>query len=467
MPWGLQQEPDTRFSFDQLKRVVGREFDPKLEEAVTDLLRNGHETQRALNLNLSEQGVEGARLLVGVQNTLLSPQRKNGEDYVRSALGGCRVGVYADEAGAQSDVDQLSRGMTYKWAILNRIMMHLYMRGEASPAEIEASRVGGGKSVIYLPDSDNVRLDDLMLGEGNLAFREELMQQVAGHVNGLKGRYILAADMRTNLETMNLASRHTELMVCKSVENGGSGDPSIVTAEGGFYGMKAAIRDAYGKRSFGRLKIGIQGLGKTGKILLRRILEDHKEFGHLVLTDTSADAIEKARELLSEHGIDEKRYTFVEPEDFYTQGVEVYAPCARGQTLSMENLERMRKLQVVAGLANNQRHPDQKPEVDAFLIANDIAYVPDYIINLGGILNVKYEGQELMAANYGRYHQPRPVAVIRALDWVVADVLQRSKDERIPAQAIADTIVHEHLAGVAAVSRHTPQQVRNQAYLRT
>jgi len=45
----------------------------------------------------------------------------------------------------------LPKGMSYKWAILNLMFSMMALEGKATIEEVRASRIGGGKSVIYEP----------------------------------------------------------------------------------------------------------------------------------------------------------------------------------------------------------------------------------------------------------------------------------------------------------------------------
>ena len=73
----------------------------------------------------------GLRAVIAIHNTTLGP-----------ALGGCRMWPYENEAAAVRDVLRLSRGMTYKAAVLD-------------------CGLGGGKSVI-IGDSHKEKTPELM-----------------------------------------------------------------------------------------------------------------------------------------------------------------------------------------------------------------------------------------------------------------------------------------------------------------
>ena len=93
----------------------------------------------------------GLKAIIAIHNSRRGP-----------ALGGCRMWPYADEDEALTDVLRLARGMTYK----------------SSLADLP---YGGGKSVI--------------IGDPRRHKSEALLRAMAGFVESLGGRYIIAEDV--------------------------------------------------------------------------------------------------------------------------------------------------------------------------------------------------------------------------------------------------------------------------------
>ena len=68
--------------------------------------------------------------------------------------------------------------------------------------------------------------------------------------------------------------------------------------------------------------------------------------------------------------------------------MDIYAPCALGGTLNPNTIDRL-KCEIIAGAANNQLENDT--DVPEELLKKNILYIPDFLINAGGIISVYHE----------------------------------------------------------------------------
>ena len=177
------------------------------------------------------------------------------------------------------DALRLSRGMTYK-------------------AAVAGLNMGGGKSVI--------------LGDPHTARRELLFRAHGRAVDSLKGRYITAEDVGTNVEDMDYV--HMETRFVAGIGSG-SGDPSPVTAFGVYRGIKACARQKWGSDSLGGVPIAVQGLGHVGTNLCRDLAA---EGARLTITDIEA---ERAQRVAADVGAD-----VVSPERIYSVDARIFAP---------------------------------------------------------------------------------------------------------------------------------------------
>ena len=139
----------------------------------------------------------GLRAIIGIYSTALGP-----------ALGGTRFYPYASEDEALHDVLELSRAMAYKSALAGLDL-------------------GGGKAVIW-GDPDKIKTEPLLRAYGRF-------------VESLGGRYYTACDVGTYVTDMDIIARETRYVTGRSVEHGGAGDSSVLTAWGVFQGMRAAV----------------------------------------------------------------------------------------------------------------------------------------------------------------------------------------------------------------------------------
>ncbi len=159
---------------------------------------HGHE-----QILLCSEPSVGYQGIIAIHNTTLGP-----------ALGGTRFWNYATEADAVVDALRLAKGMTYK-------------------AAVTGLNLGGGKSVI--------------IGDPKIKAGREMIFRAHGRfVDSLKGRYITAEDVGTSVEDMDFVQMETKFVAGLQ---GGSGDPSPITAYGTYWGIKAAAKKKFGNNS--------------------------------------------------------------------------------------------------------------------------------------------------------------------------------------------------------------------------
>ena len=325
----------------------------------------------------------GLKAIIAIHNSRRGP-----------ALGGCRMWPYADEDEALTDVLRLSRGMTYK----------------SSLADLP---YGGGKSVI--------------IGDPRRHKSEALLRAMAGFVESLGGRYIIAEDVGITQADAEIMLGHTRYVA--GTRAGGAGDPSPSTAYGVYVGIKAAAAHRLGRAELKGLRIAVQGLGQVGSHLCRYLAG---EGARLIVTDIDPAAVARAE---AEFGA-----TGVAPEAIYEAEAEIFAPCALGAVINDETLPRL-KAAIVAGSANNQlaeaRH-------GAALAKRGILYAPDYVINSGGVINISHEGPG--------YRKDEAVRHVARIHETLREIFRRADAERVPTSQAADALALERLNSVPAAA---------------
>lgn len=282
-------------------------------------------------LVLCQEKVSGLKAIIAIHNTTLGP-----------ALGGTRMWVYNSEEEAIVDALRLSKGMTYK-------------------AAAAGLNLGGGKAVI--------------IGDSKSDKSEELFRAFGRMVESLNGRYITAEDVGTTVQDMDYVKVETDHVTGYS---GGSGNPGPATALGVFYGMKAAAREAFGSNSLTGKVVAVQGVGSVGYHLCKHIAD---EGGKLIVADTNEDSLEKVSQ--------EMEVELVRPSEILEVKCDIFAPCALGAIFTDETVPRL-NCQVIAGAANNVLKEEKHGKL---LEEKGILYVPDFVINAGGLINVSDELQ--------------------------------------------------------------------------
>jgi leucine dehydrogenase len=265
------------------------------------------------------------RGIIAIHSTTLGP-----------AVGGTRIWNYASDEAATFDALRLSRAMSYKNAMAGLPF-------------------GGGKAVIV---ADNSHID-----------REQFFRVHGRFVHSLGGRFITAEDVGTNPDDMEYIRMETPYVAGLA---SGAGDPSPVTAYGVFRAIQAAANHRWGSRKLTKRRIAIQGCGKTGYALASLLYESGAK---LLVSDIDALRVKR---VVNDFGA-----IAVAPEEIAGVEADIFAPCALGEVINDETIQRL-KAGIVVGSANNQllddRHGDALHELG-------ILYVPDYVANAGGIVH--------------------------------------------------------------------------------
>jgi leucine dehydrogenase len=267
----------------------------------------------------------GLRAIIAIHSTVLGP-----------ALGGTRFWNYATEEEALFDVLRLSRGMTLKNAAAGL-------------------RLGGGKAVI--------------MGNPQKLKSREFFHAYGKFVNALNGAFYTAEDVNIDASDVAHIGEVTKFVTGAPPT---SCNPSPFTARGVYRGMKAGARIQFGEDSLRGKTVVVQGLGSVGYALCEHV---HKEGAKLKVHDINPSVVEKALKELGAKA--------VRAEELLTTEGDIFAPCAMGAVLNAENVRHL-KCRLVAGAANKVLRDEATAEA---LEEEEILYVPDYILNAGGVIH--------------------------------------------------------------------------------
>ncbi len=276
--------------------------------------------------------VSGLRTIIAIHSTALGP-----------ALGGTRFYPYTSEGDALFDVLRLSRGMSYK----------------AAAAGLD---LGGGKAVI--------------IGDPRTAGSERLLRAYGRIVDSLGGRYITAEDVGTTSSDMEMIRRETRWALGIPVPEGGSGDPSPLTARGLLAAVYAVAERLWGSDDLTGRRVAVQGVGKVGAAYVGLLVQAGAE---VVISDVHE---EKASAVADTYGV-----KMVAPDEILFVDCDLLSPCALGAVFDDTTIPRL-ACAAIAGSANNQLLDDANAETIA---ARGILYAPDFVVNAGGVINVAEE----------------------------------------------------------------------------
>jgi glutamate dehydrogenase/leucine dehydrogenase len=343
--------------------------------------RHGHE-----QLIFNYDKATGLQAIIAIHDTTLGP-----------ALGGCRMWPYASEDAAVEDALRLSQGMTYKSAAAG--LDH-----------------GGGKAVIIgNPGSDK---------------SEALFRAFGRFLETLNGRFVTGEDMGTDGNDFVHAARETQYLVGLPEAYGGSGDTGEMTALGVMQAIRAALVHRYGQDSLSGRRVVVQGLGKVGRRLVAQLVRAGAD---VVVADIDPQVVGTVTAEFSVEPVD--------PWSVLDAPVDVYAPCALGNVINPETVERL-QCAIVAGSANNQLADESMGDR---LLDRGIVYAPDFITNAGGLLQV---ADELEGYNGDRVQH----RVEGIFDFLLT-LFRESVERHVATNRLALTLVEERLSLYRSIHR--------------
>lgn len=330
----------------------------------------------------------GLKSIIAIHSTARGP-----------AAGGCRMWDYSSADAAITDALRLSRGMSYKNAM----------------AELD---LGGGKAVI--------------IGDSRSQKTPELFEAFGRAVDSLAGKYWTAEDVGVSPADLESTRKTTRFVAGLEGHAAASGDPSPVTAEGVFRGVRLCVERAL-NRDLKGVHVAIQGVGHVGGYLAEKL---HAAGARLTIADVNEPALE---------AVAAKTGAAIVPTDaIFDVEADVFAPCALGGAISAATLPRL-KAKIIAGAANNQL---ADATIGQAVFERGLLYAPDYVINGGGIINVAAEirGLEAGAAFDGAW----VAAKLDRLALTLAEVIDQSIAEKRPANVVADEIARARIAAARA-----------------
>jgi leucine dehydrogenase len=265
--------------------------------------------------------------IIAIHNTLRGP-----------ALGGCRIYDYNTVTDGVNDAMTLAKAMTYKNTIVDLPF-------------------GGGKAVIYKNPHVTQNL---------------ILEAFARVLNHLAGEYYTADDVGTSVTDMNYLRQYSPY--ARGILFKGKQIPA--TSYGVYQAIKAAVFYKEQTTSLSGLTVAVQGLGKVGYSLCKYLA---KEGCKLYVYDPVKNLVDKA--------VIEFNATPIVMNNDTEVCADVFSPCALGMAINNENKHKLNVKYIIGG-ANNQL---SDPEIAGYLHKKSILYVPDYLCNAGGVIDIYCE----------------------------------------------------------------------------
>lgn len=300
------------------------------------------------------------------------------------AVGGTRYWNYSSETEALADALKLSKAMTYKCALAG-------------------VPYGGGKGVI--------------IADASQPNKQKLLVAYAKRINMLNGTFYTGEDVGIDQNDISVLEKDSKFIIGRP---GVAGDPSPWAALGVFYALKAGLEFLFGSSGTQGRTFAIKGLGKVGEELCRLLYENG---GNIIAAD-----IDKKR--LRETKTKFPKMRIVSTAAIHKQKVDVYCPCALGDEFTKATIPQLR-CKMICGGANNQLGSLEAGEL---LHRRNILYIPDYLANAGGLINVVAEFEK------NGYNKEQVEARIRNIEKTAKKILKLSEKSKKPTSQVADDL---------------------------
>jgi leucine dehydrogenase len=317
----------------------------------------------------------GLQAFIAIHNTNLGP-----------ATGGTRYGFYQSQTEALRDALKLSRAMTYKCALAG-------------------VPFGGGKGVIMARGA---------------AKSKSLLEEYARKVNLFKGSFTTGEDVGIAENDIKIMARISPYINCRP-EKGGN--PAPWAARGVFYAIQTALKSVFGYSGAAGRKFAIKGLGNVGYELCRLIYE---QSGEIAAADINPERTKYAKKHFP-------KIKIVPASAIFREIADVYCPCALGGDFTNRTIPFL-NCRIICGAANNQLW--SKPDGEKFHKRN-ILYIPDYVSNAGGLINV---AAELDPRGYERKRVEKNLLKIKK---TIEKIISISGRKKISTNQVADRLAEK------------------------
>jgi leucine dehydrogenase len=267
----------------------------------------------------------------------------------------------------------------------------------------------------------------VVIGDPRKDKSERLLRALGRAVERFSGRYIIAEDVGTTEHDMQIIGMETKYVVGKHTDTGPA------TAYGAFLGLRMAALRFLGRSDLSGLRVAVQGLGNVGGRLCRHLAGAGAQ---LVVADIDEAAVRRA--------VEELGATAASTDTIYDQDVDVFAPCALGAILDDTTIPRLR-CKLVAGAANNQLAEDRHADA---LAKRGILFVPDFVLNAGGVIGAAQEGRQLGggASEGPVYDEGIAFRETELITTILASVFTLADHARITPYAAAVRLAKEKIA---------------------
>lgn len=314
----------------------------------------------------------GLKVVLAIHSTVLGP-----------STGGTRM-IMLPEERAIDEALRLSYAMTFKNAIIDEPF-------------------GGSKAVL--------------IGDPTKPKSYEFLHALGEFIESLKGTFLTGIDMGLSFDDAKIIGERTQYIFNSK---GRSGD---TTAHGVYKGMQEAVHYKLGRSDMHEVKVAVQGAGIVGGTLIDLLLENGAE---VYISDIDSAQTARYR--------GQERVHIVDNEMIYDIECDVFAPCAVGEVINDDTIDRLR-CSIIAGGANNQLKDEVRHA--RMLHERGILHAPDFVVNAGGVCHgmCEVKGEDVSCA----------LEKTDLIPGILREVLRRSKETNTPPLFVAYELAYEKI----------------------
>jgi leucine dehydrogenase len=286
------------------------------------------------------------------------------------ATGGTRLYNYASEKEAINDVLRLSEAMTYKCAISDLPF-------------------GGGKTVII----GNKKLKN-----------EKYLSAYAKIIDSFKGKCTTGTDVGISDADAIYMSKITPYIL---KGNSGKVTTSQMASYGIYIGIKSSLKFLLPNKSPKDIHVTIKGVGKIGFELTKFLMKDGFK---VTIADIDKEKVKNIKKIFP-------KVKVIDYKKIHKIKSDIYSPCAMGEEFTPKTIKELNCL-IIAGGANNQL---KKESLSKEIFNRGIWYIPDYLINSGGLIQIVDE------LDKSGYNKKRVIRRLKNIGKTVVQILKKSK----------------------------------------
>lgn len=269
-------------------------------------------------------------------------------------------------------------------------------------------KLGGGKGVI--------------IGDPKKDKDPNLLKNYARLVKEYYGpRFTTGTDLGLTDEDVKLMKEESPYIL--GVMREGKLNTSKMASLGVLYSIQGVLEEISDTSEIKGKTFAIKGLGKTGMELARLLTEGGAE---IFAAEIDKDKIEEAKRNFPNIKI-------VDEKLIHRQEVDFFCPCAFGGDLNEKTVGELR-CKFIAGTANNQLSSDEMADI---LWKKGIIYAPDFVINVGALINIVDEMEP------GGYQKERVLNRIAELKDRIKGIIARAKKENESPHKLACRMAEE------------------------